>query len=175
MAREAGLYATLDTSEGTIVCRLFERDAPRTVQNFTELAEGKRNWSDRVSGRKGPGPLYSGTIFHRVIPNFMIQGGDPSGTGMGGPGYQFEDETKGSPHKFDKPGKLAMANAGPNTNGSQFFITLAPTPWLTGNHTIFGEVVDGQEVASKIANVPRNRQDKPNQDVVLKEVRIERV
>ncbi len=118
MAREAGLYATLDTSEGTIVCRLFERDAPRTVQNFTELAEGKRNWSDRVSGRKGPGPLYSGTIFHRVIPNFMIQGGDPSGTGMGGPGYQFEDETKGSPHKFDKPGKLAMANAGPNTNGS---------------------------------------------------------
>ncbi len=175
MAREAGLYATLDTSEGTIVCRLFERDAPRTVQNFTELAEGKRNWSDRVSGRKGPGPLYSGTIFHRVIPNFMIQGGDPSGTGMGGPGYQFEDETVGSPHKFDKPGKLAMANAGPNTNGSQFFITLAPTPWLTGNHTIFGEVVDGQEVASKIANVPRNRQDKPNQDVVLKEVRIERV
>ncbi len=175
MAREAGLYATLDTSEGTIVCRLFERDAPKTVQNFTELAEGKRNWSDRVSGRKGPGPLYSGTIFHRVIPNFMIQGGDPSGTGMGGPGYQFEDETKGSPHKFDKPGKLAMANAGPNTNGSQFFITVAPTPWLTGNHTIFGEVVDGQGVASKIANVPRNRQDKPNKDVVLKEVRIERV
>ncbi len=175
MAREAGLYATLETSEGTIVCRLFEQDAPRTVQNFTELAEGKRNWSDRVSGRKGPGPLYSGTIFHRVIPNFMIQGGDPSGTGMGGPGYQFEDETVGSPHKFDKPGKLAMANAGPNTNGSQFFITVAPTPWLTGNHTIFGEVVDGQEVASKIANVPRNRQDKPSKDVVLKEVRIERV
>ncbi len=175
MAREPGLYARLETTEGVIVCRLFEKDAPKTVQNFTELAEGKRDWKDRTSGKRGPGPLYAGTIFHRVIPNFMIQGGDPSGTGMGGPGYQFEDETKGSPHKFDKPGKLAMANAGPNTNGSQFFITVAPTPWLTGNHTIFGEVVEGQDVADKIANVPRNRQDRPNKDVVLKEVRVERV
>jgi peptidyl-prolyl cis-trans isomerase A (cyclophilin A) len=104
----------------------------------------------------------------------MIQGGDPAGTGMGGPGYQFEDETKGSPHKFDKPGKLAMANAGPNTNGSQFFITLAPTTWLTGKHTIFGEVVEGQNVAEKIVSVPRNRQDKPNKDVVVKSVVIER-
>ena len=105
----------------------------------------------------------------------MIQGGDPAGTGMGGPGYQFEDETKGSPHKFDKPGKLAMANAGPNTNGSQFFITLAPTTWLTGKHTIFGEVVEGQDVAEKIVGVPRNRQDKPNKDVVVKKVTIEKV
>ena len=175
MAREAGLYATFDTSEGQIVCRLFEQDAPKTVQNFVELAEGKRNWQDRVSGKKGPGPLYAGTVFHRVIPRFMIQGGDPSGTGMGGPGYQFEDETKGSRHKFDKPGKLAMANAGPNTNGSQFFITVANTDWLTGNHTIFGEVVEGQDIVDKISNVPRNRQDRPNKDVVINAVKIERV
>src|SRR4051812_42119033 len=114
--KEPGLYARFETSEGTVVCRLFEEQAPKTVQNFVELAEGKRDWKDRSSGKSGPGSLYAGTIFHRVIPNFMIQGGDPSGTGMGGPGYQFEDETKGSPHKFDKPGKLAMANAGPNTN-----------------------------------------------------------
>ena len=105
----------------------------------------------------------------------MIQGGDPQGTGTGGPGYQFEDETKGSPHKFDKPGKLAMANAGPNTNGSQFFITITPTIWLTGKHTIFGEVVEGQDVVDKITAVPRNRQDRPNKDVVLQKVTIEKV
>lgn len=174
--RQPGTYAVFTTSEGKIVCRLFDKEAPKTVQNFVDLAEGKRDWSDRVSGKKGSNaPLYNGTIFHRVIPNFMIQGGDPSGTGMGGPGYQFEDETKGSPYKFDKAGKLAMANAGPNTNGSQFFITVAATPWLTGNHTIFGEVVEGQDVLDKIANVPRNRQDKPNKDVVVEVVAIERV
>jgi peptidyl-prolyl cis-trans isomerase A (cyclophilin A) len=110
-----------------------------------------------------------------VIPDFMVQGGDPAGTGMGGPGYQFQDETKGSPHKFDKPGKLAMANSGPGTNGSQFFITVAATQWLTGNHTIFGEVVEGQDVVDKITKLPRNRQDKPNKDVVLSAVKIERV
>jgi peptidyl-prolyl cis-trans isomerase A (cyclophilin A) len=175
MARAAGTYATLETNQGTIVCKLFEKEAPKTVKNFIELAEGSRDWKDSISGKKGPGPLYSGTIFHRVIPNFMIQGGDPSGTGMGGPGYKFEDETKGSPYKFDKPGKLAMANSGPNTNGSQFFITVAATEWLTGNHTIFGEVVEGQDVVNKIANVPRGRQDKPNSDVVLESVKIERV
>ena len=119
--------------------------------------------------------LYDGTIFHRVIPDFMIQGGDPQGTGMGGPGYQFEDETKGSPHKFDKPGKLAMANAGPNTNGSQFFITVAATTWLTGKHTIFGEVIEGQDVVNKITSLPRSRQDRPNNDVVLKKLSIETV
>jgi peptidyl-prolyl cis-trans isomerase A (cyclophilin A) len=145
------------------------------VQNFIDLAEGKRDWKDHVSGKKGPGPLYSGTIFHRVIPDFMIQGGDPSGTGMGGPGYKFQDETKGSPHKFDKAGKLAMANAGPNTNGSQFFITVAPTPWLTGNHTIFGEVVEGQDVANKISLVKKGAQDRPVKDVVIQSITIERV
>ncbi|HEV2989730.1 MAG TPA: peptidylprolyl isomerase [Candidatus Angelobacter sp.] len=174
MNRQPGAYATFKTSEGSIVCRLHEKDAPITVKNFTDLAEGKREWKDSVSGKGGPGALYSGTIFHRVIPNFMIQGGDPSGTGMGGPGYKFQDETKGSPHKFDKPGKLAMANAGPNTNGSQFFITVAPTPHLNGNHTIFGEVVEGQDIADKIANAQRNRQDRPLKDVVLESVTIER-
>ena len=175
MSRQPGTYATLNTSEGRIVCRLFEKEAPATVKNFIDLAEGKRQWKDHVSGKGGSGPLYSGTIFHRVIPKFMIQGGDPSGTGMGGPGYKFQDETKGSPHKFDKEGKLAMANSGPNTNGSQFFVTVAPTPWLTGNHTIFGEVVEGQDVAEKIANLPRGRQDRPNKDVVLQSVTIERI
>jgi peptidyl-prolyl cis-trans isomerase A (cyclophilin A) len=174
MARTPGTYATIETNQGTIVCKLFENDAPKTVANFTELAEGKREWKDGVSGKKGPGPLYNGTIFHRVIPDFMIQGGDPSGTGMGGPGYKFEDETKGSPHKFDKPGKLAMANAGPGTNGSQFFITVGATPWLTGNHTIFGEVVEGYDVVEKISKVARNRQDKPNSDVTVNSVTIER-
>ena len=175
MTRQAGTYATFETSQGTIVCRLFEKDAPVTVKNFIELAEGTRDWTHPRTRQKSNANLYDGTIFHRVIPDFMIQGGDPEGTGMGGPGYKFEDETKGSPHKFDKPGKLAMANAGPNTNGSQFFITVAPTPWLTGNHTIFGEVVEGQDVADKITAVPRNKQDKPLQDVVLKSVKIGRV
>jgi len=175
MARTPGIYAVFDTTEGTIVCRLFEKEAPKTVQNFVELAEGSREWTHPSTRKKSKDRLYDGTIFHRVIPNFMVQGGDPAGTGMGGPGYQFEDETKGSPHKFDKPGKLAMANSGPNTNGSQFFITVAATPWLTGNHTIFGEVVEGQDVADKIVSVPRNRQDKPNKDVVVNAVKIERV
>jgi len=175
MPRQPGVYATFDTSEGTIVCRLFEAEAPITVKNFVELAEGSREWTHPHTRAKSKTPLYNGTIFHRVIPDFMVQGGDPAGTGMGGPGYQFQDETKGSPHKFDKPGKLAMANSGPGTNGSQFFITVAATPWLTGNHTIFGEVVEGQDIADKITKLPRNRQDKPNNDVVLKSVTIERV
>jgi peptidyl-prolyl cis-trans isomerase A (cyclophilin A) len=174
MARQPGTYAVFDTSEGKIVCRLFEKDAPKTVTNFVELAEGKREWTHPVTRKKSKDRLYDGTILHRVIPDFMIQGGDPAGTGMGGPGYQFEDETKGSPHKFDRPGKLAMANAGPNTNGSQFFLTVAPTTWLTGKHTIFGEVVEGQDVVDKITRVPRNRQDRPLNDVVLNSVTIER-
>jgi len=175
MPRQPGVYATLDTSEGTIVCRLFEQGAPVTVKNFIELAEGSREWTHPRTRNKSKAPLYHGTIFHRVIPDFMIQGGDPAGTGMGGPGYQFQDETKGSPHKFDKAGKLAMANSGPNTNGSQFFITVVPTPWLTGKHTIFGEVVEGQDIVDKITKVPRGRQDKPDKDVVLNSVQIERV
>ena len=173
--RTPGLYATFVTNQGSIVCRLFETEAPKTVANFVELAEGKRDWKDSVSGKKGPGPLYDSTIFHRVIPQFMIQGGDPSGTGMGGPGYKFEDETKGSAHKFDKTGKLAMANSGPNTTGSQFFLTVAATPWLTGNHTIFGEIVEGQDVADKISTLARNGQDRPNKDVVVETIKIEKV
>src|ERR1700748_1163676 len=124
--------ATFEVTGGTIIVDLFAKDAPKTVNNFVFLA------------REG---FYDGTVFHRVIPDFMIQGGDPTGTGRGGPGYKFEDETKGSPNKFDQPGKLAMANAGPGTNGSQFFITTVPTEWLTGKHTIFGEVVEGQDIA----------------------------
>jgi len=174
MPRQPGTYATFNTSEGTIVCKLFEKDAPKTVQNFTDLAEGKREWKHPSSGKKSSDRLYDGTIFHRVIPDFMIQGGDPQGTGMGGPGYQFEDETKGSPHKFDKPGKLAMANAGPNTNGSQFFITVAPTQWLTGKHTIFGEVVEGYDVVEKISKAARGRNDRPSKEVKLQSVVIER-
>ena len=175
MSRESGTYAIFNTSEGTIVCRLFEKDAPNTVKNFVELAEGKREWTHTVGNKKSTGKLYDGTIFHRVIPDFMIQGGDPTGTGMGGPGYRFQDETRGSVHKFDKPGKLAMANSGPNTNGCQFFITVAPTPHLTGNHTIFGEVVEGQDIAIKISKVPRGAQDKPHKPAVLESVTIERI
>jgi len=175
MARQSGTYALINTSEGAIVCRLFEKDAPKTVANFVDLAEGKRDWTHPSTGKKSKDRLYDGTIFHRVIPSFMIQGGDPMGSGMGGPGYKFEDETKGSSHRFDKPGKLAMANSGPNTNGSQFFITVAPTEWLTGKHTIVGEVVEGYDVVEKISGVPRGGQDRPKKDVVLKSVTIERV
>ena len=162
-------YATFKTSEGTIKCRLFPNESPKTVENFVGLAEGTKQWT------KGQTKLYDGTIFHRVIPDFMIQGGDPQGTGTGGPGYQFEDETKGSPHKLDRAGVLAMANAGPNTNGSQFFITVAPTTWLTGKHTVFGEVIEGQEIVKKISEVARGRNDRPTKDVVVKKVTVERV
>src|ERR1700739_910237 len=154
MALAAGTYAAFNTSEGKIVVRLFESDAPITVKNFLDLAEGKREWTHPSTHAKSTDKLFDGTIFPRVMPDFMIQGGDPAGTGMGGPGYKFEDETKGSSHRFDKPGKLAMANAGPNTNGSQFFITTANTEWLTGKHTIFGEVVEGREIAEENTRVP---------------------
>jgi peptidyl-prolyl cis-trans isomerase A (cyclophilin A) len=175
MALSAGTYAVFTTTEGKITVRLFESDAPITVKNFIELAEGGKEWTHPTTRAKSTEKLFDGTIFHRVIPDFMIQGGDPTGTGMGGPGFRFQDETKGSPHKFDKPGKLAMANSGPNTNGCQFFITVAPTPHLTGRHTIFGEVVEGQEIATKISLVPRGSQDKPKKPVVLESIVIERV
>jgi peptidyl-prolyl cis-trans isomerase A (cyclophilin A) len=175
MALAAGTYAVFTTTEGKITVRLLESDAPITVKNFVELAEGAKEWTHPVTRAKSQNKLYDGTIFHRVIPDFMIQGGDPAGTGMGGPGYRFQDETKGSRHSFDKPGKLAMANAGPGTNGSQFFITVAATPWLTGNHTIFGEVVEGQDVVVAISKVARNAQDKPHKPVVVESVTIERV
>jgi peptidyl-prolyl cis-trans isomerase A (cyclophilin A) len=144
------LYATFKTSVGEIVLKLFPEKAPKTVENFVSLAEGTKEWSDPKSGQKAKRPLYDGTIFHRVIPDFMIQGGDPLGTGTGGPGYKFADEI-GPDNKFAKPGLLAMANAGPNTNGSQFFITEVPTPWLDKGHTIFGEVVRGNDLVGKIA------------------------
>ncbi len=169
--RTPGTYAVFNTSEGTVVARLFEKDAPETVANFIGLAEGTKKWESR--SKKGD-KLYDGTVFHRVIPDFMIQGGDPEGTGMGGPGYKFADETKGSPHGFQETGKLAMANAGPNTNGSQFFITTAPTTWLTGRHTIFGEVVEGYDIVEKISKAPRDGQDRPKKTITLDSVVIER-
>jgi len=174
MARQPGTYAIFETSEGTIVCRLFEAEAPKTVQNFVDLAEGKREWTHPVTRAKSSNRLFDGTIFHRVIPNFMIQGGDPAGTGFGGPGYRFEDETKGSPHKFDKPGKLAMANSGPHTNGSQFFITVAATPWLDKKHSVFGEVVEGYDVVHRISVAPRASQDRPVKEIKVLSVKIER-
>ncbi|HEY5330239.1 MAG TPA: peptidylprolyl isomerase [Acidobacteriaceae bacterium] len=163
--------ATFNTSEGIIVCRLFNAEAPETVANFIALAEGTKEWSSR--GKKGD-KLYDGTIFHRVIPSFMIQGGDPEGTGMGGPGYKFADETKASAQNFKEPGKLAMANSGPNTNGSQFFITVTDTSWLTGKHTIFGEVVEGYDIVEKISKLPRDGSDRPKTPVVLESVTIEK-
>jgi peptidyl-prolyl cis-trans isomerase A (cyclophilin A) len=166
-------YATLVTSEGDIRVRLLEDTAPETVANFVGLATGTKGWTDPRSGDAKTVPLYPGTIFHRVIPNFMIQGGDPTGTGSGGPGYEFGDEVRGGP-KFDGPGYLAMANAGPNTNGCQFFITVAATPHLSGKHTIFGIVEDGQDVADAISRVPTDSGDRPREDVVLEEVRIEK-
>jgi peptidyl-prolyl cis-trans isomerase A (cyclophilin A) len=172
MPTKPGTYAKFKTSEGTVVCELFEGDAPETVANFIGLAEGTKDWNSR--SKKGA-KLYDGTIFHRVIPQFMIQGGDPEGTGMGGPGYKFADETKGSKHGFQQTGKLAMANSGPNTNGSQFFITVTDTSWLTGKHTIFGEVVEGYDIVEKISKVSRDGMDRPKTPVVLESVTIERV
>ncbi len=146
------LYATFDTTEGTIVVRLFAKDAPKTVENFVGLATGEKDWTHPGTGEAMKGkPLYDGTIFHRCIKNFMVQGGDPLGRGTGGPGYKFADEFQ-SGRAFDKVGLLAMANAGPGTNGSQFFITVAKTDWLTNKHTIFGEVTQGFEHAERIAN-----------------------
>src|ERR1700758_30524 len=165
--------ATLRTNQGQVVVRLFPDHAPKTVRNFVELAEGGRQWTDPRTGRETTSKLYDGTIFHRVIPDFMIQGGDPLGSGRGGPGYKFADEFHPDLH-FDRPYLLAMANAGPGTNGSQFFITVVPTPWLNGKHTIFGEVVEGADVVERISHVDRNRQDRPAKDVVLESVEISR-
>jgi peptidyl-prolyl cis-trans isomerase A (cyclophilin A) len=165
-------FATLETTKGAIRVRLFPDTAPKTVDNFIGLATGSKPWRDPRSGSEQRRPLYDGTLFHRVIPDFMIQGGDPLGTGTGGPGYQFEDEVDG-PRRFDRAGYLAMANAGPNTNGSQFFITQVPTPWLDGKHTIFGEVVEGMEVVDAIAASDRDARDRPLADLRLDRVVIE--
>jgi peptidyl-prolyl cis-trans isomerase A (cyclophilin A) len=169
-----GWYAEFDTTMGKFVCQLFPDEAPKTVANFVGLAEGTKEFSDPASGSKLKKPFYDGLIFHRVIPNFMIQGGDPTGTGRGGPGYKFEDEFNAK-LKFDKPGKLAMANAGPNTNGSQFFITTAATPWLDARHSIFGQVVEGQEIVDKISMTERNAQDRPLNDVIIKKIIITKI
>lgn len=163
--------ATLHTTQGTIVIRLFPDHAPKTVHNFVDLAQGAREWTDPRTGSTTTGRLYDGTIFHRVIPNFMIQGGDPLGTGTGGPGYQFADEFHPD-LQFDRPYLLAMANAGPGTNGSQFFITTVPTPHLNRRHTIFGEVVQGQEVVDRISHTATDGRDRPLKDVVLESVEI---
>ena len=167
------LTATLRTNHGTIVVRLFPDHAPKTVRNFVELAEGSKEWTDPRTRKTGSSKLYDGTIFHRVIPDFMIQGGDPLGTGTGGPGYKFADEIHPD-LVFDRPYLLAMANSGPGTNGSQFFVTTVPTPWLTGKHTIFGAVVSGSEVVDAISKVQTGRNDRPVDDVVLESVLIER-
>jgi peptidyl-prolyl cis-trans isomerase A (cyclophilin A) len=168
MPQSPGTYATFNTSEGKITVRLFEADAPVTVKNFTELAEGKKEWTHPGTRDESTGKLFDGTIFHRVIPNFMIQGGDPTGTGSGGPGYKFEDEFNS--HKVER-GALAMANSGPNTNGSQFFIVTADAcPWLDGLHTVFGQVTSGMDVVDTISHVDTDMQDRP-----LSEVRIDSV
>ena len=167
------LTATLQTSQGRVVIRLFPDHAPKTVRNFVELAEGGRQWTDPRTGRETTSKLYDGTIFHRVIPDFMIQGGDPLGNGRGGPGYKFADEIHPDLH-FDRPYLLAMANAGPGTNGSQFFITVGPTPWLNGKHTIFGEVIEGADVVDRISRVKTGSQDRPAEDVTIESVTIDR-
>lgn len=171
--KQEPLYATLKTSMGDVVIRLFEEKAPKTVANFVGLAAGTQEWTDPQTGEKVKRPLYNGTSFHRVIPDFMVQGGDPLGTGRGGPGYRFEDEFHPD-LKHSKAGILSMANAGPNTNGSQFFITHKATPWLDGRHAVFGEVVKGQDVVNAMATVPRGPQDRPRKDIVLMEVVISR-
>src|SRR6266496_2928207 len=170
--KKGPVYATLKTSMGDIVIQLFDDKAPKTVANFVGLASGTKEWLDPKTGEKVKRPLYNGTIFHRVIPGFMIQGGDPLGNGRGGPGYTFEDEFHPD-LRHSKAGILSMANAGPNTNGSQFFITQAPTPWLDGKHTIFGQVVGGMEVVDSIAAIDRDPQDRPLEEQVLERVVIE--
>lgn len=167
------LYGTLDTTEGRIVVRLLSRDAPKTVENFVGLATGEKEWKHPITSAVMHGrPLYDGTLLFRCIKDFMIQGGDPSSRGNGGPGFRFEDEFQ-SDRRFDKKGVLAMGNTGPNTNGSQFFITVAPTPHLNNRHTIFGEVVEGQDVVDRIANeLPKDSNDRPRRDVRIKTLTI---
>jgi peptidyl-prolyl cis-trans isomerase A (cyclophilin A) len=164
--------ATIVTNHGSFTAQLMPEHAPKTVANFVDLASGSREWSDPRGGAAKSEPLYDGTIFHRVIDGFMIQGGDPAGTGTGGPGYTFEDETPSDGPTFNQVGRLAMANAGPNTNGSQFFVTVAETPWLNGRHTIFGQVTDGYEVVEAISKLPTRGQDRPVDDVVIERVEI---
>jgi peptidyl-prolyl cis-trans isomerase A (cyclophilin A) len=173
-----GVYAHFVTNHGNFVARLFDKDVPRTVENFVGLAEGKKQWRNPRTNTMVRRPYYNNLTFHRIIANFMIQGGDPLGIGTGGPGFTFADEF--SPKlRHSKAGILSMANSGPNTNGGQFFITLAPTPWLDGKHSVFGEIVEGMDVVMAIGKVPTIRtgpeKDQPLKPVVMKSVRIERV
>ena len=165
--------ATFVTNQGSFTVTLMPEHAPKTVSNFVELATGAREWTDPRDGKKRSEPLYPGTVFHRVIDGFMLQGGDPAGTGIGGPGYKFEDECPPDGPTFNQVGRLAMANAGPGTNGSQFFVTVGEAPWLNGRHTIFGQVTDGYDVVERIAKVATGPQDRPVDDVVLERVEIE--
>jgi peptidyl-prolyl cis-trans isomerase A (cyclophilin A) len=170
---EPGTYAEFDTTEGSFTVRLFEKETPETVANFVGLAEGTKEWTDPATGAKKKAPYYDGVVFHRVINGFMIQGGDRLGTGTGGPGYTFGDEFHPS-LRHTRAGILSMANAGPRTNGSQFFITLGPTPHLDNKHSVFGEVVEGLDVVKKIGGVP-TRQDRPVKPVVMNKVTIKRI
>ena len=169
-----GTFAHFTTTEGNFTIKLHADKAPNTVANFVGLADGSKEWTDPKSGQKAKRPFYNGLIFHRVIADFMIQGGDPLGTGTGGPGYKFADEFNPS-LKHDKPGILSMANAGPNTNGSQFFITLVPTPWLDNKHTVFGEVTEGLDVVKKIGKTSTTKPgDRPIKAIAIQSITIER-
>lgn len=170
--KDKEMFALFETSQGNFKIKLFHDKAPKTVDNFVGLAEGTKEWTDPKTGKKVKKPFYDGLTFHRVIPNFMIQGGCPLGTGTGGPGYKFEDEF--SDLKHSKPGILSMANAGPNTNGSQFFVTVAATPWLDGRHTIFGEVVEGMDVVEAISKARTSPGDKPVEPIILTHVKIQK-
>lgn len=174
LSQPPGLYAVFETTMGRIVCRLLEEKAPVTVENFVELARGSKKWHNAAEREWEQRPYYNGLTFHRVIPDFMIQGGDYMGNGTGSVGYTFEDEFAPG-LVFDRPGLLAMANAGPNTNGAQFFITVAATPWLDKKHSIFGAVVDGLPVVEAISKVPRDNGDRPRTPVVIEKIEIETV
>jgi peptidyl-prolyl cis-trans isomerase A (cyclophilin A) len=167
------VYAHFTTTTGQFTVRLFDEEAPRTVENFVGLAEGTKEWTDPRTHNRVKQPYYDGVIFHRVIDGFMIQGGDPLGQGIGGPGFTFPDEFHPK-LRHDRAGILSMANRGPNTNGGQFFITLAPTPHLDDRHSVFGEVVDGMDVVRAIGRAPTGDRDRPVTDVVIEKVKIER-
>jgi peptidyl-prolyl cis-trans isomerase A (cyclophilin A) len=164
--------ATFVTTAGSFTVQLMPEHAPKTVDNFVGLATGAKSWTDPKDGTSKDDALYPGTIFHRVIDGFMIQGGDPMGTGTGGPGYTFEDECPPDGPTFNQVGRLAMANAGPGTNGSQFFVTVAETPWLNGKHTIFGQVTDGYDVVEAISKASTVSMDRPSDDVVIERIDI---
>jgi peptidyl-prolyl cis-trans isomerase A (cyclophilin A) len=168
-----GLYAQFITSEGNFTARLFDQEVPKTVENFVGLAEGTKQWTDPRTSQKVTKPYYDGVIFHRVIDGFMIQSGDPLGQGIGGPGYNFNDEFHPK-LRHNKAGMLSMANRGPNTNGGQFFITLGPTPHLDDRHSVFGEVTEGMDVVRKIGSTSTGAQDRPLKPIVIQTVKIER-